>query len=242
MTAFDTGSCWRSIGVQGDRSCEALARHAHCRNCPVYGNAARHSLTRPVEPDYDEYWARELARPDAAADTSAASLDAALVFRVGAEWLAVPLALAASVAPIAPVHRLPHRGGAHSHHALLGIAAAGGKLLPAVSLARLLDIDSETVPATGGRHAFRRLLVLAEPGAPSFALPVDEVHGVLRHAPAALQPPAATVGRAPPPLLAGVLSGALDGTEAAGRAAAGMAGIGLLDAGALMAALKGLLR
>lgn len=235
MMPLDSATCWRSIGVQGDRSCAELARHAHCRNCPVYGKAARHSLARPVDPGYGADWAHELARPDAAAD--AASLDAALVFRIGAEWLAVPLALAASVAPIAPVHRLPHRGGTGSH-ALIGIAAAGGKLLPAVSLARLLDIDGATAPAAGGRHAFRRLLVLAEPGAPAFALPVDEVHGVLRHAPAALQPAAGTVGRAPPPLLAGVLGGG----EAAARAAAGMAGIGLLDAGALMAALKGLLR
>jgi chemotaxis-related protein WspD len=195
----------------------------------------RNSLAHPVGPDYAEAWARELARPAAHAAGGAAT-EAAMVFRIGVEWLAVPLALAALVAPSATIHRLPHRGGGP----LLGIAAADGKLLPAVSLARLLDIDTGAaaaatpVPASAGRHAFARLLVLAEPGAagaPAFALPVDEVHGVLRYAGAALRPPAATVGRAPPTLVAAVLAGVIDGIEP-----------GLLDAAPLLAALKGALR
>jgi chemotaxis-related protein WspD len=202
-----------------------------------------HSLSRAVDPDYGTAWARELARP---ADTGVATDAAAMVFRVGTEWLAVPLALAASVAPVAPVHRLPHR----ANGPLLGIVAAGGRLLPAVSLARLLDIDAgAAVPA--GRHAFARLLVLAEsdaqratargaqPSAPAFALPVDEVQGVVRYASAALLPPAATVGRAPPPLVTGVLQGAVQGPAGTGI---GTAAAGLLDARLLVAALKGLLR
>jgi len=197
--------------------------------------AVRDSLSRPVDADYGEDWARELARPAAGAGATDA---AAMVFRIGAEWLAVPLALAASVAPVAPVHRLPHRGGGP----LLGVAAAGGRLLPAVSLARLLDIDAgAAVPA--GRHAFARHLVLAESdpqrggqrGATAFALPVDEVQGVVRYASAGLLPPAATVGRAPPPLVTGVLADAVRGAADAGAA-------GLLDAHLLMTALKGLLR
>lgn len=238
MTLQHLDTCWRSIGVQGDRSCGELARHGHCGHCPTYTGAARHSLARPVDPDYGDDWARELARP---ADAGAATDAAAMVFRVGAEWLAVPLALASSVAPSAPIHRLPHRGDS----ALLGVVAAGGRLLPALSLARLLQIDgSAGAAAPAGRHAFARLLVLAEhgsqrrpqrgaqPGAPAFALPVDEVHGVVRYAGAALLPPAATVGRAPPPLVAGVLAAAVPGA----------AGAGLLDAHLLTAALKGLLR
>jgi chemotaxis-related protein WspD len=207
--------------------------------------ARLHSLARPVDPGYGEDWARELARPaDAAAVTDAA----AMAFRIGAEWLAVPLALVSLVAPSAPVHRLPHRGGAQSGSALLGVVAAGGRLLPALSLARLLDIDSDAgAAAPAGRHAFARLLVLAEhgsqrpaqrgaqPGAPAFALPVDEVHGVVRYAGAALLPPAATVGRAPPPLIAGVLAAAVQGAAGAGDA-------GLLDGRLLTMALKGLLR
>ena len=32
--------CWNKIGVRGDGSCPELARHVHCRNCPVYSASA----------------------------------------------------------------------------------------------------------------------------------------------------------------------------------------------------------
>ena len=214
-------ACWRRIGVAGDRSCPELAQYVHCRNCPVYAGAAQHNLQRPVEADYRDAWARELARPlPPPARTDAA----AMAFRVGTEWLAVPLALATEVAPLAPVHRLPHRDGG----ALLGVVNVGGRLLPAVSLARLMGVDTDTAPPPAGRHAFARLLVLA-PGGRRVALPVDEVHGVLRHAQDAMRPPAANVGRAPSPLVAGMIA---DGALAAA----------LLDTARLAAQLEGVLR
>jgi chemotaxis-related protein WspD len=187
----------------------------------VYAGAAQRNLERPVDPDYRATWARELARPEPAPVHTDA---AALVFRVGDEWLAVPMALAAQVAPPAPVHRLPHR----SRGALLGIVNVGGRLLPAVSPARLMSIDMENVMPPLGRHAFARLLVLAL-GAHRYALSVDEVHGVLRHTQAAMRPPAATVGNAPRPLVAGII-------------ADGIIEAGLLDAGRLRAQLEALLQ
>jgi chemotaxis-related protein WspD len=193
-------ACWRRIGVTGDASCAELVRHIHCRNCAAYAGAAQRNLQRAVEPGYREAWARELARPEPPAIHTDA---AAMVFRVGAEWLALPMALMAEVAPLAPVHRLPHRSNA----ALLGIVNVGGRLVPAVSLAHLLDIHLDDVPPPLGRHAFARLLVLALPaGGQRFALPVDEMHGVLRHAAAGVRAPAANVGRSPMPLLAGVVA------------------------------------
>lgn len=214
-------ACWRQAGVAGDRSCPELARHVHCRNCPVHAGAAQRNLQRPVDQDYRADWARELGRPaPAPVHTDAA----AMVFRVGAEWLAAPLSLVASVAYTAPPHRLPHRSGG----ALLGIVNVDGRLLPAVSLAALLGIDAAAVPSPSNRHAFARLLVLAAAGQ-VYALPVDEVHGVLRYAAAALRPPAATVGRAPVPLVAGIVA---DATRQAG----------LLDGVLLEAQLRGLLR
>ena len=221
LPQWKNDACWRRIGVAGDRSCEALAQYGHCRHCPVYADAARRNLERPVDAGYREAWARELARPEPPpAHTDAA----AFVFRVGREWLAVPMALVAEVAPPAPAHRVPHR----SRGALLGIVNVGGRLLPAVSPARLMDIDTDDVPPPLGRHAFPRLLVLAL-GAHRYALPVDEVHGVLRHAQAALRPPAATVGNVPRPLVAGIVA------DSAIEA-------GLLDAGLLRTQLEALLR
>lgn len=221
IIAMPADDCWRRIGVAGDRSCVQLERHIHCRNCERYADAAQRSLQRPVDQDVREAWARELARPvPPPLQTDAA----AMAFRVGAEWLAVPLALASSVAPLAPLHRLPHR----SRGALLGIVNVGGRLLPAASLARLLGIDAGSAAPPLGRHAFARLLVL-DTGAHAIALPVDEVHGVLRHAGAAMRPPAATVGQAASKLLAGVIrDSALEA--------------GLLDGARLREQLEGLLR
>lgn len=214
-------ACWRRIGVAGDRSCGALDIHVHCRNCPVYAAAAQRNLQRAVEPAYRESWARELARAEPPARVTDA---AAMAFRVGSEWLAVPLALLASVAPMAPAHRLPHRSGG----ALLGVVSVDGRLAPAISLALLLGIDVQHTPPPLGRHAFARLLVLAF-DAQTYAVPVDEVHGVLRHASAAMRAPAAAIERAPHPLLAGVIADS--NLEA-----------GLLDGELLQARLKELLR
>ncbi|MFC5550591.1 chemotaxis protein CheW [Massilia aerilata] len=213
--------CWRRIGVAGDRSCAELERQVHCRNCGVYAAAAQRNLQRPVEQDYRDAWARELALPEPAPTPTDA---AAMVFRIGAEWLAVPVALASTVAPPAPVHRLPHR----ANGALLGVVNVDGRVLPAVSLAPLLGIDTAGVPAPSGRHAFERLLVLAL-SSHGVALPVAEMHGILRHASKAMRAPAATLGHQPSPLLAGVIA---DGAIEAG----------LLDAALLEQAIAGVLR
>ncbi|WP_036165518.1 chemotaxis protein CheW [Massilia sp. 9096] len=244
--ALELDDCWRRVGVAGDRSCAALLEHVHCRNCPVYADAAQRRLQRPVDPAYRAAWALELARPYPPRPVLDA---AALVFRVGAEWLAAPMALVAAVAPLATPHRLPHRSGANG---LLGIVNVDGRLLPAVSLAALLGIDAADADGAGGpgtatpagRHAFARLLVLASSGQ-SYALPVDEVHGVLRYAAIALRAPAATLQRTPSPLLAGVIdAGASGAVAAAGSSAApGIAhGVGLLDGALLEQRLRDLLR
>jgi chemotaxis-related protein WspD len=221
VRAWNEDACWRRIGVAGDRTCPELAHHVHCRNCPVYAGAAQHNLQRPVDADYRADGARELARPE---PPPARTDAAALAFRVGREWLAVAMDLAVEVAPPARAHRLPHR----SRDALLGIVNVGGRLLPAVSLARLMHVDTDGVAPPPGRHAFARLLVLAL-GPHRYALPVDEVHGVLRHAQDAMRAPAANVGHAPPGLVAGIVA------DSALEAA-------LLDTTRLRTELEGLLR
>ena len=195
---LDSADCWSGIGVGGDLSCARLAEHVHCRRCPVYGVAAGRIFERPVDDAYRAQWAEHLRQPRVVAQMPDAS---ALVFRVGAEWLAVATALVASVAPLAPVHRLPHR----SSGALLGIVNVGGRLTPAVSLAALLGIDDTGVAAVTGRHVFARLLVLDCAGQ-SYALPVAELKGVVRYASATLAAPAATIDKGLVRHLGGVLA------------------------------------
>jgi chemotaxis-related protein WspD len=190
--------CWNRIGVAGDQSCDKLARHVHCRNCEVYAGAAQRNLQRPVSDGYRDEWAGHfrLARQQRTRDDSAA-----LVFRIGREWLALPAAVIDSVAPQAPGHRLPHRSGA----GLLGVVNVGGKLLPSISLATLLGIDDADAPKAGGRHTFARLVVVQWEGQ-DFAVPVADLHGIMRYAAGGMTAPAATINKGLQRFLTGVLS------------------------------------
>lgn len=209
--------CWKRIGVAGDASCDALALHIHCRNCPTYSAAAQRTMQQPVDDAYRASWAGQLRRPEQAPEPGGT---AALAFRIGAEWLALPLSMVKSVAPLAPPHRLPHR----TPPGLLGVVNVGGRLAPAVSLAALLCIDEDDAQAITGRQVFARLLVVDAQGT-ACAIPVAELHGALRYAATSLVQPAATVERPRPDHLEGVLAhggmqvGVLNGALVAQRLA-----------------------
>lgn len=173
MTALDADAqplddCWNRIGVRGDKSCAQLDEHVHCRNCPVYAAAAIRLLDRYAlqRDDVDSACAEAPA-----ASTATRSL---LVFRLGEEWLALATRILVEVAPLTPIHALPHP----RQRALLGVANVRGALVACLSLVDLLDLDASAPPAaaTNGRSA-PRMLVLEAPGG-SLLAPVDEVEGI----------------------------------------------------------------
>lgn len=86
--------CWNRIGVWGDRSCPELEAVTHCHNCPVFAAAGRSFLDAPSPPDYLDEWTRRLALPDGA---DAADVHSLLVFRLGSEWLALPVGVLVEV-------------------------------------------------------------------------------------------------------------------------------------------------
>ena len=190
--------CWNRIGVSGDQSCEKLVTHIHCRNCEVYAAAAQRNLQRQVGDDYKKEWAGHFRQIEADADKNDASM---LVFRIGSEWLSLPTRIFLSVAPQAKPHVLPHRRG----NGLLGLVNVGGTLYPCLSLADLLGIEEGEAPAEKGRHTFARLLVLQWEER-SFALPVADLHGIVRYASTALKEPAATINKGLTRYLSGVLT------------------------------------
>ncbi|WP_295995243.1 chemotaxis protein CheW [Rugamonas sp.] len=206
----DIDDCWNRIGVAGDQSCDKLAQFIHCRNCGVYATAAQGNLQRPVGAGYQKEWAEHFRQPV----SDSATLDtSALVFRIGREWLALPTTLFVSVAPQAAPHRLPHRNG----RGLAGIVNVGGTLYPCMALADLLGIDAEDGAAATGRHTFARLLLLQWEGQ-AYALPVADLHGIVRYAASAVRPPAATINKGLTRFLSGVVThqdlhiGCLDAT------------------------------
>ncbi|MBO3274813.1 chemotaxis protein CheW [Pseudomonas schmalbachii] len=164
--AHPVDDCWRRIGVRGDKSCERLAEHIHCRNCPVYSTAATGLL--------DRYAFREgsVARLEHVEENQPPiDSQSCIVFRLGEEWLALASRALVEVVPVCAVHSLPHPRSP----ALLGVANVRGALVACLSLVELLGLP----PGHGeeqGRN-LPRMLILAAPGGPILA-PVDEVAGI----------------------------------------------------------------
>lgn len=174
--------CWRVVGVSGDRSCPELETHIHCRNCPVMAAAARTFFDRIPPEGYLEDWGGLLEETVTAAETQVASV---LVFRLGAEWLALPTRALVEVTSRRACHRVPHR----TEGILEGIVNIRGQLQLCVSAHRLLGIDAgegavprnpQTLEAGSDR---RRLVVVERPGQTGndrWVFAVDEVAGVQR--------------------------------------------------------------
>jgi chemotaxis-related protein WspD len=181
-------SCWSTIGVWGGRSCAALDVHVHCRNCPVYSDAAAALLDRPV--------AAELAIDQARHFEAAQSLEeretqSVVIFRIGSEWLALPTSVIAEIAAHRVIHTVPHRRAG----IVLGVVNVRGELLVCASLGRLLGLQAADEPAPGTSHKREgRLLVLRRDGV-RVVLPADEVSGVERFHPKELKEVPTTVSK-----------------------------------------------
>lgn len=183
--------CWNTIGVTGDWSCVELSAHTHCRNCPVYAAAAATHLDRPVVEDAIDAATTYYAAPRALEDEAPASC---FVFRVGAEWLALPTAVLDEVVPARPTHSLPHRRGALQ----LSLVSVRGDLVVHASIAGLLGIgngNGDAGKAKANGHASARTIVLTNERG-RLATSVDEVLGVHRYHPAVLRPVPTTLERA----------------------------------------------
>ncbi|MDT8907137.1 MULTISPECIES: chemotaxis protein CheW [Pseudomonas] len=157
--------CWNRIGVLGDKSCPLLAEHIHCRNCSVYSAAATRLLDRYALRQDD----REQVHAPVDSDVVTRSL---LMFRLGEEWLALTTRSLVEVAPLQPIHSLPHQRS----RALLGVANVRGALVACLSLVQLLDLEPGSAAASGGRIMPRMLIVAAQGG--PVVMPVDEVDGI----------------------------------------------------------------
>lgn len=155
--------CWNRIGIRGDKSCPLLDEHIHCRNCDTYAQAATRLL--------DRYALSQDAHEQVQAQQTRAGRSM-LLFRLGEEWLALATRCLVEVAPLQPVHSLPHQRS----RGLQGVANVRGALVPCLSLSDLLELE----PSTGGSTSNRvmpRMLILAAPGG-SVVVRVDEVDGI----------------------------------------------------------------
>lgn len=173
----DQSDCWNRIGVQGDHSCPELKTHVHCRNCPVYGAAAREFFDREPPEGYLASWTHSLASPEEGIDRDRAAI---AIFRLHDEWLGLNIGSLVEVTTPKPVHRIPHRG----NHVLLGLVNVRGQLRLFVSLHGLLGIDAENPwwrdTAEGSPAAAKGRFVVYQAGTESWVFPADEMAGVFR--------------------------------------------------------------
>lgn len=156
--------CWNRIGIHGDKSCPLLAEHIHCRNCAVYSAAATRLLDRYALQQEDHQQSIAVEN-----DVVTRSL---LMFRLGEEWLALATRCLVEVAPLQPIHSLPHQRS----RALLGVANVRGALVACLSLVELLGLGAAIGNAAGLR-VIPRMLIIATRGGP-VVVQVDEVDGI----------------------------------------------------------------
>jgi chemotaxis-related protein WspD len=190
--------CWNVIGVQGDASCPELETWIHCRNCPVYREAASHLLDRPLS---EQDLLEATLRVAAVTPTIEQGARSVVIFRLVDEWFSLPTTRFQEVAEERTIHVVPHRKGA----VVVGIVNIRGELLPCVSLARLLGVVS---PAGGPQQQRppregRLLVVHDEQGRVAFL--ADEIAGVRHVNPQELRPAPATVSTGSTSYTTGVL-------------------------------------
>ncbi len=193
----DVQACWSEIGVYGKGSCPELANFIHCRNCPIYSTAAAQLLTRPLPADYRRQWTEHFTQQKKRAPQTNAS---ALLFRIGAELLALPTQALQEVTEKRRIHSLPHR----RQGIVLGLVNIRGELLVCVSLGHLLRI--EKLPSLQTLRSTHARLLVTNWESSRFVFPVDEVFGTHRFNLHDLKQPPATVARSNPNYTQGLLS------------------------------------
>ena len=182
--------CWKSIGTEGNGTCERLVEFAHCGNCPVYFQWGRTLLDQATPDDYRDEWTRVLAQEKEAQPTDTTSV---LVFRCAGEWMALKTMCVAKVAAPRMIHTIPHRSNA----VIAGLVNIEGELLLCASLPHLLQLESAT-PATESeknRKVFHRMLVIGDAEG-RWVLSVDEVHVMYRLPASEIQKTPVTISKA----------------------------------------------
>jgi len=187
--AQTSGDCWNTIGVRGDRSCPELKTYTHCRNCPVYGDAALRLLEGEASPDYITDWTWHFGAPETAATER--HPQSVVIFRIGTEWLALATPVVKEIAAVRPVHTVPHRRGV-----IEGLTSVHGQLLVSVSLGKILALASSVAPDPKDRRSAHERLLVAQREDVRVVFRVDDVHGVHHFHTRELKEVPATVARA----------------------------------------------
>ena len=161
-------SCWRTIGVTGNRSCEKLSTLIHCRNCPIYTQAARQLFDRLQSDDDSSPLQKRPVR--SSVDPAEINTSSLALFRIAQQWFALPANLFQQVLTTRVVRPIPHR----SNEILQGLVNVHGELILSVCLEKLLGVQrsNRTLSFTPPR------LIVVEWQTSRWSFTVDEFQGI----------------------------------------------------------------
>jgi chemotaxis-related protein WspD len=190
--------CWKTIGIRGNASCSLLPKHGHCRHCEQYARVAKSLLDREIPGDELREATVQLAGGKPPLPVTRVSL---LIFRIRAEWLAVPTQFLQEVLDPRPIHVVPFR----SNKVFTGLVNVNGELLPCFSVADLLQLSTEPADKLPAENSRPSRLVVFEKEGRRFVFPVDEILGVRRLALEGMVHPPSTLGKSPGTFTRGVV-------------------------------------
>jgi chemotaxis-related protein WspD len=178
-------NCWSTIGVWSNahEKCDRLTEVIHCRNCDVFSMAGRGVFESRPPIDYLGEWQKKISNEKEEREKGDVG---AMVFRLGKEWLSLPVEYLQEIVEERNVHKIPHNEGIH----ILGIVNIGGEINTCYSLMNLLKIDEDFDKNKG---ELRRLIVIVINGE-RYVLPVCEVSGMARYSSSDLLPTPTELG------------------------------------------------
>jgi len=188
-------NCWSTIGVWGSAKdkCDRLDEVIHCRNCDVFSMAGRGVFESRPPAGYLSQWQKEISNKKEEKEKGDVGV---MVFRLGKEWLALPVEYLQEIVEEKQVHKIPHNEGIY----ILGIVNIAGEVNTCYSLMNLLEIGESK---DRNDSELRRLIVMIING-DRFVLPVCEISGLARYASNDLLPTPATLGKKMETYLAGI--------------------------------------
>ena len=188
-------NCWSTIGVWGSEKdkCDRLDEVIHCRNCDVFSMAGRGVFEARPPAGYLSQWQKEISNRKEEKEKGDVGV---MVFRLGKEWLALPVEYLQEIVEEKQVHKIPHNEGIY----ILGIVNIAGEIDERLRLS-----DSSVIGESKDRNdsELRRLIVMIING-DRFVLPVCEISGLARYSSSDLLQTPVTLGKKMGTYLAGM--------------------------------------
>lgn len=133
--------------------------------------SANRLLERSPDESYVDEWTALLAKgQELPRDTHEV---AAVLFRLGKEWLAFPALYLSEVTNFKVIHRIPHQ----RNPVFRGLVNLRGQLRICISLANLLEIKETEETFVHKEIYYKRMIAISKEGN-QWIFPVDEVAGV----------------------------------------------------------------